>query len=236
MSHAQIAKQTQTNLYQTLIDPLKTMKPTFLTLSLLLFVLTTYFSLSFAQPSEQVFDRNGNPMFPGGKFYIMPAIFGAAGGGLRLGKTGNSKCPLTVLQDYSEVVNGLPVKFTRLVGGIDIISTNTPLDIAFTTKPECAESSKWVLVDEYSKLTGPWVSIGGTEDIKGKDILNGVFQIQKHGFGYKLVFCPEITAPPGACYDIGRRNDVTGRRLILAENDPFEIVFVDATGNGSSVV
>jgi len=24
--------------------------------------------------------------------------------------------------------------------------------------------------------------------------------------------------------------------LVLAENDPFEVVFVDATGNGSSVV
>lgn len=39
-------------------------------------------------------------MFAGGTFYILPAIFGAAGGGLRLAKTGNSKCPFTVLQDY----------------------------------------------------------------------------------------------------------------------------------------
>lgn len=37
-------------------------------------------------------------MFAGGTFYILPAIFGAAGGGLRLAKTGNSKCPFTVLQ------------------------------------------------------------------------------------------------------------------------------------------
>jgi len=104
------------------------MKPTFSTLSFVLFALTTYFSLSLTQASEQVFDTNGNPMFPGGKFYIMPAQFGATGG-LRLAKTENSKCPLTVLQDYSDVVNGLPVKFIRLEAGIDIISTNIPLDI-----------------------------------------------------------------------------------------------------------
>ncbi|AES75961.2 kunitz-type trypsin inhibitor-like 2 protein [Medicago truncatula] len=207
------------------------MKPTFLTLSLILFALTICFSLAFAQVSEQVFDTNGNPIFPGGTFYIMPSIFGAAGGGLRLGKTKNSKCPLTVLQDYSEVVNGLPVKFTRLEAGHDIISTNTALDIAFTTKPDCAESSKWVLVDDFNKLTGPWVGIGGTEDNEGKHIINGFFKIQKHGFGYKLVFCPDITAPPGACYDIGRHDDFTGRLLVLANNDPYEVVFVDAMGN-----
>ncbi|KEH26638.1 putative proteinase inhibitor I3, Kunitz legume [Medicago truncatula] len=183
------------------------MKPTFLTLSLILFALTICFSLAFAQVSEQVFDTNGNPIFPGGTFYIMPSIFGAAGGGLRLGKTKNSKCPLTVLQDYSEVVNGLPVKFTRLEAGHDIISTNTALDIAFTTKPDCAESSKWVLVDDFNKLTGPWVGIGGTEDNE------------------------DITAPPGACYDIGRHDDFTGRLLVLANNDPYEVVFVDAMGN-----
>ena len=212
------------------------MKPTFSTLSFVLFALTTYFSLSLTQASEQVFDTNGNPIFPGGKFYILPAIFGAAGGGLRLGETKNSKCPLTVLQDYSEVVNGLPVKFSRIGAGIDIISTNTPLDIAFTTKPKCAESSKWVLVDDYNKLTGPWVGIGGTEDNEGKHIIDGFFQIQKHGFGYKLVFCPSITAPPGACYDIGRHNDFTGRLLVLANNDPYEVVFVDASENGRSLV
>jgi hypothetical protein len=40
------------------------------------------------------------------------------------------------------------------------------------------------------------------------------------------VFCPRFTAPPGLCFDIGRHDDENGRRLILTENDPFEIVFV----------
>ncbi|WJX45406.1 hypothetical protein P8452_32288 [Trifolium repens] len=174
------------------------MKPTMLTtLSLLLFALTTYFPLAFSS-NEQLADLNGNPIFYSTHFYIMPSIFGAAGGGLKLGETGKLTCPLTVLQDYSEVIN---------------------------EKPECAESSKWVVVED-DDFPRPYVGIGGIEDNKGKRIINGSFKIVKHGFGYKIVFCPRFTAPPGLCFDIGRHDDENGRRLILTENDPFEIVFV----------
>jgi hypothetical protein len=40
------------------------------------------------------------------------------------------------------------------------------------------------------------VLVGGIEDNKGKRIINGSFKIVQHGFGYKIVFCPRITAPP----------------------------------------
>ncbi|XP_061351737.1 kunitz-type trypsin inhibitor-like 2 protein [Gastrolobium bilobum] len=213
------------------------MKPALLTLSFFLFALITNLPLAFSsQVVEQVLDTNGKPIFPGGKYYILPAIFGAAGGGVRLGKTGNSKCPVTVLQDYSEVINGLPVKFS--IPGISpgIIFTGTPLDIAFEKKPNCAESSKWlVVIDDFPR---EWVGIGGFEDHPGKQILHGTFHIQKYGFGYKLVFCPKNTAPPGLCFDIGRYNDEKGRRLILItdDNDPFQVVFVDADDTGLSSV
>jgi len=67
----------------------KTMKPTLLTLSFLLFSFT-YFPLAF---TELVKDTDGNALFPGGKYYILPATdkFGA-GGGVRLGET--SDCPV----------------------------------------------------------------------------------------------------------------------------------------------
>lgn len=211
------------------------MKPTFLTtLSLLLFALATYFPLAF---TEQVRDSNGNPIFFSSRFYIKPSIFGAAGGGVKLGETGNSSCPLTVLQDYSEVVNGLPVKFsTDAEVFIDLISTDTSrVDIVFPEKPECAESSKWLLIED--DFPRPWVGIGGIEDYIGKHIIDGKFKIVKHGFGYKLVFCPTFTAPPGLCHDIGRYDDKNGRRLILTEDDPYEVVFEHvAIGTGRSVV
>lgn len=212
------------------------MKPTLVTLSFLLFVFTTYLPLTI---SEQVKDTNGRPIFPGGKFYIMPSIFGAAGGGVRLGTTKNSTCPVTVLQDYSEVVLGMPVQFK--IPGISpgIIFTNTTqLNIVFVEKPpQCVttKSSKWVVISG-EKPRGPVsIGIGGVEDHKGRNILGGLFNIQKHGFGYKLVFCPTFSAPPGLCNDIGRYDDENGRRLILTGGDPYEVVFVDADDYSSSM-
>jgi hypothetical protein len=202
------------------------MKPTMLTtLSLLLFALTTYFPSAFSS-NEQLKDIKGNSIFYSTHFYIKPSIFGAAGGGLKLGKTGNSACPLTVLQDNSEVINGLQLKFTT-PGKIfiDLITTNQPLaGIEFVEKPECAESSKWVVVED-DDFPLPYVSIGGIEDNKGKRIINGSFKIVQHGFGYKIVFCPRFTAPPGLCFDIGRSDDENGRRLVLTVLGPFEIAF-----------
>jgi len=61
---------------------------------------------------DAVFDISGNPVVTDRRYYILPAIRGPQGGGLKLAKTGNSQCPLTVLQDYSEVFRGSPVKFT----------------------------------------------------------------------------------------------------------------------------
>lgn len=172
-------------------------------------------------------DTNGNPIFPGGRFYIQPSIFGPTGGGVSLGETNNSACPTTVLQDYSEVINGLSVQFK--IPGISpgIIFTDiTRLNIVFVEKPDCVESSKWVVISDGFPRS--WIGIGGVEE-HGDDILDGLFSIQKHGFGYKLVFCPTFTAPPGVCHDIGRYDDENGRRLVLTDNKPFEVVFVDAT-------
>ncbi|QHO14022.1 kunitz-type trypsin inhibitor-like 2 protein [Arachis ipaensis] len=193
---------------------------------LALFALSTTL-LPLIMAAEQVVDTSGNAIFPGGRFYIMPNIFGAAGGGVKFGRTGNQICPVTVLQDYSEVIKGLPVKFAiKQDIGPGIIFTGTPLEISFEYKPGCAESSKWVVIDD---LPAPYVAIGGAENHPGKIIIDGSFKIEKVGtFSYKLIFCPSITAPPGLCYDIGRYDDKHGRRLILTNKDAYELVFEDA--------
>ncbi|KAJ1417259.1 Proteinase inhibitor I3, Kunitz legume [Sesbania bispinosa] len=209
------------------------MKPTPKILCFLLFAFITKLPLAFSDDVEQVLDINGNPIFPGGKYYILPAIRGPAGGGVKLAKTGDSKCPVTVLQDYLEVVNGLPVKFS--IPGISpgIIFTGTPLEIEFIKKPNCAESSKWlVFVD--NDIQKACVGIGGPEDHPGKQTLRGTFNIQKYRFGYKLGFC--VTGSP-TCLDIGRYdNGEGGSRLNLTEHEPFEVVFVDASYSGIRTV
>lgn len=102
----------------------------------------------------------------------------------------------------------------------------------FEEKPECVESSKWIVVDD-DDFPRSWIGIGGVEE--HHDILDGLFNIQKHGIGYKLVFCPRFTAPQGVCHDIGRFDDENGRRLILTQDDPFEVVFVDVDATESSI-
>ncbi|MED6203749.1 hypothetical protein PIB30_002518 [Stylosanthes scabra] len=198
-----------------------------------LFALSTTL-LPLVMAAEQVVDTSGNAIFPGGRFYIMPAIFGAAGGGVKIGRTGNEICPVTVLQDYSEVIRGLPVKFTiKQDIGPGMIFTGTPLDISFDYTSGCAESSKWVVIDD---LAAPYVGIGGAENHPGKIIIDGSFSIEKVGtYSYKLVFCPIASAPPGLCYDIGRQDDMYGRRLILTtadKGDVYEVVFEDAALGG----
>ncbi|XP_027357308.1 kunitz-type trypsin inhibitor-like 2 protein [Abrus precatorius] len=206
------------------------MKPTPLpTLSLLiLFAFLSNLPLGFSNDAEQVVDINGNPIFPGGKYYILPAIFGPPGGGVRLGRTGNSHCPVTVLQEFSEVERGLPVKFT--IPGISpgIIFTGTRLEIEFTKTPDCAEFSKWVVfVDK--EIQKAYVGIGGPEQHPGQQTIDGKFHIEKYGFGYKLVFCIRDS---DTCFDIGTydaHKGERGRRLNLTEHEPFQIVFVDAS-------
>ncbi|KAJ1431306.1 Proteinase inhibitor I3, Kunitz legume [Sesbania bispinosa] len=197
-----------------------------LTLSFFLFAFTIDLPLALSE-IEQVVDVNGNPIFPGGRFYIVSAIRGPGGGGVTLGQTGDSTCPVSVVQERFDVMRGLPVKFK--IPGISpgIIFTNiTDLDIVFEEKPECAESSKWVVVADRDEIfPQQWIGIGGAGDHPGKNIISGRFNIQKYDdLAYKLVFC----STSGVCSNIGRFIRENERRLILTNDRPFIVFFVDA--------
>jgi len=210
-----------------------------LTLSFFIFVFSTNLSIAFSNNVvEQVLDINGNPIFPGGKYYILPAIQGPLGGGLRLGKSGNSDCEVTVVQDYNEVINGVPVKFS--IPGISpgIIFTGTPIEIEFTKKPNCAVSSKWLIfVDDV--IQKACVGIGGPENYPGFKTLSGTFNIEKHeyGFGYRLGYCVKDSP---TCLDIGRAHeeveDEGGSRLHLTHQVAFAVVFVDAASYEAGII
>ncbi|XP_027357309.1 kunitz-type trypsin inhibitor-like 2 protein [Abrus precatorius] len=207
------------------------MKPTTLPKTLSLILLCAFLSnlpLGFSNDVEQVVDINGNPIFPGGKYYLVPAIVGPPGGGVRLGRTGNSHCPVTVLQEFSEVQQGSPVKFS--IPGISpgIIFTGTPLDIEFTETPDCAESPNWVAFVD-NEIQKACLGIGGPEQHPGQQTIDGKFHIEKYRFGYKLVFCIRGS---DTCFDIGTydaHKGEGGRRLNLTEHAPFEVVFVEAS-------
>lgn len=216
----------------------QTMKLIFsLSLSFLLFSFITNLSLAFSNDDgEEVLDINGNPIIPGGEYYIFPSNQDHRSGGLKLEITGHLKCPITVIQN--NVITELPVKFS--VPGISLgkIFTGTPMEIEFTKKPNCAKSSKWLIfVDET--LLGS-VGIGIPENCS--DIRNGNFNIQKYGSGnvYNLRFCAKVKeSPTPICLNIGRYNNggkEGGNRLVFCDGKGYPFVFVDAASYESGII
>ncbi|CAJ2667006.1 unnamed protein product [Trifolium pratense] len=203
------------------------MNPTLsLTLSFLLFAFLS--NLPSNNAVQQVFDTNGNPVVSGKQYFIFPAADNPKKGGLTLNKVGDdSKCPVTVLQNNA--ITGLPVKFTIPESTTDNIVTGTDLDIEFTEKPDCAESSKWLLfVDGNNQQS--YVGIGGPSNYPGVEIISGKFLVVKHGKdgSYKIGFCLDST---GDCGYLGLQEinaGETGSRLILTITDAYSVVFVDA--------
>ena len=207
-----------------------------ITLSFLLFAFTTKLPLAFAD-DKCLLAKGGEPIATGELvFYILATYppIESEGGGLILGQTRNSTCPLTVLQHYSSGFNGLPVLLTspQDFNTSSNVSTSTPLDTTFLHKPiNCAKSFRWVVVVD-DDFPHPWVGVGGEQDYPGKKIMSSRFHIQRfnRGYIYKLVFCPtsSTSAPSslGGCKNIGRYHDVHGRRLILTNMDPFHVVFL----------
>jgi hypothetical protein len=215
------------------------MKPILsLTLFFLIFAFITNLSLAFSN-DEQVLDTNGNPIIPGGEYYIFPATQDPHKGGLRLAKTGDSKCPVTILQN--ENITGLPVKFT--IQGISngIILTGTDLKIEFTKKPNCVKSSQWLMFFDYDD--GIFDVIIGVPDGYIPEILYGTFFIQKYENAYKLGFC-DTGMGDKYCLDIMRWNNSkdggSRLRMILKADqdvqDPYPVVFVDAPSFESGIL
>lgn len=156
-------------------------------------------------------------------------------GGPRLAKTGDSKCPVTILQN--ENITGLPVKFTIQGISNDIIMTGTELKIEFTKKPNCVKSSQWLMFFDYDASNFN-VIIGDSE------ILYSTFYIQKYGNAYKLGFYINDGEGEQICLDIMRWNNSKdgGSRLsvILKADqdvkDPYPVVFVDAPSFESGIL
>nr|5DSS_B Chain B, MP-4 [Mucuna pruriens] len=180
--------------------------------------------------AEPVIDTDGNPLLHRGKYYIMPSNWGPPGGGLRLGKTRNLNCPVTVLQDYNEAINGLPVKFNIREILPRTIFTDTELNIEFTEKPNCAENRAWSLFKGDDRGHKARVGIGGSNGHPGGEMLRGGFYGEQHGLRngtYKLVFCRDGSS---TCLDVGRYGNREGRRLGLSEAGELGVGFEKAGG------
>jgi hypothetical protein len=61
--------------------------------------------------------------------------------------------------------------------------TNTDLEIEFTEKPDCAESSKWLMF-VYNSTKLSCVGIGGTANYRGVETIGGKFNFST----FNLIF------------------------------------------------
>ncbi|KAK2367225.1 hypothetical protein P8452_55616 [Trifolium repens] len=125
-----------------------------------------------------------DPLIPGDPYYILQTnTSGQEGGGLMLGKIKESEtCPLTVYQQFCDDDDddyGLPVRF-KVTNGGDVISEESNLEIEFVNKklPKCAQSSKWLVLQDFLKLKTKWITIGALDE---DEILHGDFKIKKQG-------------------------------------------------------
>ncbi|RDX61010.1 Kunitz-type trypsin inhibitor-like 1 protein, partial [Mucuna pruriens] len=207
-----------------------------LTLSFL-FASLTNLPLAFSKDDrEPVRDTDGNPLSSGQVYRIR----GEDSGGVILGKTGNSNCPATVLQDYFNGSSGLPVKFKG--PDPDIIYTGTPLDINFTWNPNCV-NSRWSLFVDPT-INEAYVGIGDLQNHKEDQLYSGKFFIQKYtsqpSNSYKFVFCPYYPSKSTKsvpCFDIGTYDNgqEDGKRLVGTNDSPLIVVFEKAYKSDATI-
>ncbi|KAI4338283.1 hypothetical protein L6164_016625 [Bauhinia variegata] len=200
------------------------MKTLLLALSFLLF--------AFATKADVVLDADGDPLLPGAQYYIYPLPFGPfIGGGIRPGQASNSIYRTSVLNSFSKEDYGEPLKFQPLQR-IGIIKTESNLSIEFVHTPNGVSSGKWIAVKDLGGTI--WtVGIGGAEDHKGYETLNGYFEIKKSiEGGYQISFAssPNNTVSGDIETDI----DYQGKwRLLFIKALPYVVSFVKASYTSS---
>ena len=181
------------------------------------------FSTADASP-EAVLDIDGKKLRAGVNYYILP-VFRGRGGGLTLGNLQSEKCPLNVVQEQLEVMNGFPTTFHPVNPKKGVVRVSTDLNVQFEASTICVTSTVWKL-DKFDESTGQWlVTIGGSRGNPGVETVDNWFKIEKHGKDYKLVFCPTVcNFCKVMCRDIGIffKN---GERALALSDTPFPVMF-----------
>ncbi|ESW24438.1 hypothetical protein PHAVU_004G131000 [Phaseolus vulgaris] len=190
-----------------------------LTLSFFLLFTSNFLPLAFSRVPEQVRDSNGLPISPFVQYRLSDLNrHGPQGGGVTSDFGRNSVCNVAVTSKFDLGVN---LRFNIEGRSSGVILTETPLEIRFGFIPYCAESSEWVVVDDFPKK---WIAIGKNGDHLGKQILSGTFMFKKYGEGYNFAFCSNNTNH-NTCFSIGRTNDHEGRHLVLMDDSHTNVPF-----------
>ncbi|CAN6852541.1 unnamed protein product, partial [Brassica oleracea var. botrytis] len=185
-----------------------------------------------ANATKPVLDTDGDFIFDG-SYYVLPAIFGAAGGGLNLASRGSNQCPLFVGQEISEVDRGIPVKFSNWRLKVGFVPESEKLNIKMDVKATiCVQSTYWWVTAAPSGFRTLFITAGPNPEA-GEDSSRSFFQIEKaKGFpdGYHIMFCPK----DNDCINVGIIVDEYGVRRLALSSMPFPFVFMKATGTQTS--
>ncbi|KAF3517834.1 hypothetical protein DY000_02063794, partial [Brassica cretica] len=163
---------------------------------------TFYFVLALAavlatSTHGAVLDIDGDTMFRD-SYYVLPVIRGQ-GGGLSLRGRGGIPCPLDIVQESSEVDQGIPVKFSNWKIKVAFVPESRNLNIETVVRATiCIQSTYWQIQKS------------------GDD-------------AYKFVFCPPAleTGCP-RCRNVGIFVDEIGVRRLALTSEPFLVVFKKA--------
>ncbi|MCL7030742.1 hypothetical protein MKW94_004199 [Papaver nudicaule] len=179
--------------------------------------------LSMALTDTTVLDIDGAKLQTATQYYALPVIRGR-GGGLGIGLRNNT-CPFLVLQDDSEVFNGIPLRFFHADRSLKQVNISADMNVVFSTSTTCVQSTAWRL-GEIDDLTGKrYVKTGGIVGNPGLGTVNNWFKIQRHGCDYKLVFCPSVCKFCRiACGDLGILYE-DGRRWLGLSDVPLAVTF-----------
>ncbi|KVI00176.1 kunitz trypsin inhibitor 2-like [Cynara cardunculus var. scolymus] len=192
-----------------------------------IFIVFSTLSLSIGQNPDPVLDLTGSTVRSALRYYVIPAIRGN-GGGVKLAPTTiNQTCPLDVVQENNELLNGLPLTFLPTNTNKDgTIFESTDLNIKFSDATTCGRPAVWrVEVSGGQRV----VSSRGMVGNPGQETISNWFKIEKYEDGYKVTFCPSVcnTCRP-ACADIGSTIAKNGRRSLVLNNVPLKVVFKKA--------
>ncbi|MCE3050906.1 hypothetical protein HAX54_048400 [Datura stramonium] len=177
--------------------------------------------------NEPVRDTKGELVRPGTKYYVMSAIRGFYGGGVRRGPTYNANsgvcnsdycCPYEVVQSLDDEDKGMPIILEGAVSKVDPITESTNLTVRFSIRnPLICNNTVW-------KVEKGEISFLSTNGNPSK--ADAWFQIKRNNeFSYKFVDSAS-NSPVGITLYNGER------RLVLDTNEIFQAVFIKDTRDG----
>ncbi|KFK41765.1 hypothetical protein AALP_AA2G169300 [Arabis alpina] len=176
-----------------------------------------------------VLDINGEPIF-GDSYYVLPVIRGR-GGGLTLAGRGDQPCPYDIVQESSEVDEGIPVKFSNWRIRVAFVPESQNLNIETIVGPTiCIQSTYWRVGEFDHERKQYFVVAGPKPEGFGGDSVKSFFKIEKSGDdAYRFTFCPRTCRSNGPkCNDVGIFVDEKGVRRLALTDEPFLVVFKKA--------